>query len=61
MLGIIVPHVATDADILRMVAVVRAPLPVIFIVVIALLEVRFCSNAVKVVHPDLVSAVGDDR
>jgi len=61
MLGIIVPHVATDADILRVVAVVRAPLPVIFIVVIALLDVRFCSNAVKVVQPDLVSAVGDDR
>ena len=55
--------VAAHADILRMRTIMIAPLPIVFIVVLALLDVIFGRGpvgAVEVVQPDLVCAVGDN-
>jgi len=55
--------IAAHANILNMVAVICAPLPIIFIVVLALLDVsliRWPGRTVEIVHPDLVGTVGDD-
>jgi hypothetical protein len=43
-----------------MVAVIGAPLPIIFIVVLALLYMCFGRTTIEVVQPDLTTTVSDD-